>query len=303
VVGNLNRDLRLAPLPPGAYLFQDGETSVNFIRETTGGGGANTACAAAALGARVAFLGKVGADPLGQRLEDALRRHGVEPYLARDPAASTGTSINLAYDTGRRHFVSCLANNESLSFEDLDLSVLPRFELLARTDIWFSESMLYGGNLQLFRAARAAGMAISIDLNWDPHWRVSPAGEIQRRKQAIRDVLPFVDLVHGNAPELNEVTGCSNLDETLQRIVEWGARAIVVHLGAAGAGFFDGNSLIVEPACPASRHLNTTGTGDVLSVCMMLQHQSPEPVREKLRRANQIVAEYIAGARAFVPEL
>jgi hypothetical protein len=44
VAGNLNRDLRIAPVAPGGYLFQDGETSVPFIRETTGGGGANTAC-------------------------------------------------------------------------------------------------------------------------------------------------------------------------------------------------------------------------------------------------------------------
>src|ERR1039458_6378848 len=207
VAGNLNRDLRIAPVAPGGYLFQDGETSVPFIRETTGGGGANTACAAAALGAKVAFLGKVGADslgrrlaeapreeggnptaacaaaalgakvaflgkvgadPLGRRREEALRQQGVNPHLKRDPAAPTGTSINLVYDSGHRHFVSCLPNNESLTFEDLDLSVLPRYEHFSRTDVWFSEAMLYGGNQRLLRAAREAGMSISIDLNWDP---------------------------------------------------------------------------------------------------------------------------------------
>src|ERR1035438_9115991 len=41
VAGNLNRDFRIAPVAPGGYLFQDGETSVPFIRETTGGGGAD----------------------------------------------------------------------------------------------------------------------------------------------------------------------------------------------------------------------------------------------------------------------
>jgi hypothetical protein len=59
----------------------------------------------------------------------------------------------------------------------------------------------------------------------------------------------------------------------------------------------------VEPACPCARRINTTGTGDVLSVCMMLQHRLPIPCREKLRLANRIVSEYIEGARPFAPAL
>ncbi|HVN03198.1 MAG TPA: carbohydrate kinase family protein [Bryobacteraceae bacterium] len=303
VVGNLNRDIRIAPLTPGEYLFQDGETSAAFIRETTGGGGANTACAAAALGARVAFLGKLGGDPLGSRLEDALSHQGVEPHLCRGTNVQTGTSINLAFTTGQRHFVSCLPNNESLAYEDLDLTVLPRYEHLARTDIWFSEAMLHRGNARLFRVARDAGMAVSIDLNWDPRWGAAPAQEIEQREQAIRDVLPLVDLAHGNVRELNEFAGSQDLDATLRRIVDWGARAIVVHMGAAGAGYFDGQPLIVEPAVPARRQINTTGTGDVLSVCMMLQHRQAVPIRDKLRLANAIVAQYIEGALSMTPAL
>ena len=72
VVGNINRDIKTAPLRPGNHLFRDGETSVSSIVETIGGGGANSAFAAAALGAKVAFLGKVGADALGKKLEQAL---------------------------------------------------------------------------------------------------------------------------------------------------------------------------------------------------------------------------------------
>jgi sugar/nucleoside kinase (ribokinase family) len=303
IAGNLNRDLRTAPFSPGGYLFQDGETSVPFIRETTGGGGANSACAAAALGAKVAFLGKVGADSLGLRLEEALRQQGVHPHLKRDPAVPTGTSINLVYDTGNRHFVSCLGNNESLAFEDLDLSVLPEYEHLSRNDVWFSEAMLYGGNRRLFCAAREAGTSTSIDLNWDPQWGVSSSSEIDRRKHAIREVLPWVDLVHGNIRELNEFAGCGELDVALRRIMDWGAGAIVVHMGPAGAGYFDGQKIIVEPAWPPARQVNTTGTGDVLSVCMMLQYRLAIPVCDKLRLANRIVSEYIEGSRVMAAPL
>jgi sugar/nucleoside kinase (ribokinase family) len=68
VIGNINRDIRTAPISPAPSLFEDGETSTAFIRETLGGGGANSALAARTLGAAVTFVGKVGADALGDRL-------------------------------------------------------------------------------------------------------------------------------------------------------------------------------------------------------------------------------------------
>ena len=50
--------------------------------------------------------------------------------------------------------------------------------------------------------------------------------------------------------------------------------------------------------------VNTTGTGDVLSVCMMLLHRHDTiPVQEKLRLANTIVSEFIEGKRHLIPAL
>src|SRR4030095_9580551 len=78
VVGNINRDVKTTPLAAGEHLFRDGETAVGSIVEAIGGGGANSAFAAVSLGARVAFLGKVGADGLGARIERTLQRHGID---------------------------------------------------------------------------------------------------------------------------------------------------------------------------------------------------------------------------------
>jgi|HubBroStandDraft_6_1064221.scaffolds.fasta_scaffold344029_1 sugar/nucleoside kinase (ribokinase family) len=304
VVGNINRDVKTAPMPSGGFLLRDGETSITSVSETIGGGGANSACTAAALGARVAFLGKVGADALGQTLQRTLKQRGIVARLAKDKSHPTGTSINLVFANGRRHFLSSLPNNRSLAFKDLDLTVLPRFSHLLRADIWFSEAMLFDGNGKLFAAARKAGMAVSIDLNWDPAWNNAPPGKIRERKKAVRAILPFVDLAHGNVRELNEFADSSDLKTTVKRLVQWGARAVVLHLGARGAGYFADGKLCVEPPAPVSRHVNATGTGDVLSVCMMLLHHQPEvPVRDKLRLANAIVSRFIEAKRCFIPSL
>jgi sugar/nucleoside kinase (ribokinase family) len=304
VVGNINRDIKTAPLRAGEHLLHDGESSTDFIVETIGGGGANSAFAAAALGAQVSFAGKVGADALGDRLQRTLVGHGIAAHLARDEKHPSGTSLALSFDNGHRHFVSCLPANEALSFGDIDLRALEGRRHLLRADIWFSESMLFGGNEQLFRAARERGIPVSIDLNWDPKWGHADPERIAARKQAVREVLPLVNLAHGNERELKEIADAPNLATALQDLTRWGAEAVVVHLGAQGAGYYCGGSFVVEPPVPARKQVNTTGTGDVLSVCMMLLHHREDlPVPERLRLANRLVAQFMEGALPLIPPL
>jgi len=304
VVGNLNRDVKTAPLRPGKTLFHDGETPVSYVAETIGGGGANSAFTAASLGARVALLGKVGDDGLGSRLERTLTQHGISSHLARDKASQSGTSIALSFENGHRHFISCLPASRALTFADLDLRAMTAYQHLLRADIWFSEAMLHEGNAQLFQAARQAGLDISIDLNWDPHWGHAPAGEIQSRKQSVRSILPSVNLVHGNVRELREFADAPDLENALERLVEWGAEAVVVHLGEEGAGYYHEGTLVKEPPAAVHSQVNSTGTGDVLSVCMMLLHRCEQAsIPERLRLANLVVAKFMEGKRRFIPPL
>jgi len=304
VVGNINRDVKTARIRAGEHLFADGETSVSSIIETIGGGGANSAFTAASLGARVAFLGKVGADGLGERLERTLTQHGISAHLAKDHERPTGTSLALAFDNGHRHFVSCLPSSESLSLADLDLGALTGHRHLLRADVWFAETMLFGGNRTLFETARRSDMTVSLDVNWDPQWGRASAQIIRARKQAVRDVLPFVNLAHGNVRELMEFTDAPDLDTALKALTGWGVESVVVHLGAKGAGYWQQGALTVEPPAPVTSQVNTTGTGDVLSVCMMLLHHRGElAVAERLRRANVLVADFMEGKRAFIPAL
>jgi sugar/nucleoside kinase (ribokinase family) len=304
VVGNINRDVKTAPLQAGEHLFCDGETSTTFIGETIGGGGANSAFAAAALGAYVTFCGKVGADGLGDRLERTLQRHGIFSFLARDHEHASGTSIALSFDNGHRHFVSCLPANHALALEDLDLGGIKNSGHLLRADVWFSEAMLFGGNRELFQVARQAGVPVSLDLNWDPQWGHASPGKIRDRKTALRAVLPLVNMAHGNVRELMEFTEAPDLDTALQRLAGWGVGAVVVHLGTQGAGYYQSGRLTVEPPVPVSRQIHSTGTGDVLSVCMMLlsQRAGMTPA-ESLRTANAVVAEFMEGKLNLIPPL
>ena len=78
----------------------------------------------------------------------------------------------------------------------------------------------------------------------------------------------------------------------------------MVHLGKKGAGYYHQGLLTVEASVPAKRQVNTTGTGDVLSVCMMLlDHDRRGTINQKLRLANLIVSQFIACERPLIPAL
>jgi len=304
IVGSICRDVKPGLLIAGEHLLHDGETPTDAILETLGGGGANSALAAVHLGAEARFAGKVGTDALGDRLRDAMRRHGVITFIRHDPRVRTGSSVALSFSNGARHFISSQPNNTSLKFDDVDLGMLDTGGHLLRADVWFSESLLHGGNARLLQAACERGLGTSLDLNWDPQWGSGDSARTRDRQGAVRRILPLVNLVHGNVGELNRFADSSDLPTTLRRLTAWGADAVVVHLGADGAGYYAGGELLVEPCAPVQRLVHTAGTGDLLSVCLMLLHSRDDiPVANKLRLANRIVAEFIEGKRDVLPQL
>jgi sugar/nucleoside kinase (ribokinase family) len=164
--------------------------------------------------------------------------------------------------------------------------------------------MLEGGNRRLLAEARRRGLATSLDINFDPRWSTGGAKEIAERKSLLRGVLDLVDMAHGNERELCEFTDSPGLETALKRLSAGGVKVVVVHLGARGAGYYADGQWVVQPADPAERVMHSTGTGDVLSMCMILLHGRQDlSIREKLAWSNQIVREFMEGRRAMIPEI
>ena len=199
-------------------LLTDGETSVARIVETVGGGGANSACAAAALGAACDSSAKWAPTGWPSGCDRPWRGRASKRTLPAMHAAQTGTTVALGFDTGHRHFLSRLPNNESLALDDLDLAALDGCTHLLRADVWFSPAMLEGGNERLFAEARRRNITTSLDINYDPCWGTASADTIAHRKQMLRKVLPLVDIAHGNVRELCEFTDSPDLDAALMPV-------------------------------------------------------------------------------------
>ncbi len=303
IVGNINLDIKTSAVPASASVLSDGETSIDEIHESIGGGGANTAAAAAVMGGRPHFCFCVGDDALGQRLVGHLSSLGVLPHAATKKLP-TGRSIALTWANHQRHFISSLPNNASLEPADVDLDGLARAGCrhLYRADVWFSASMLNGGNLSLLSRAQAAGMETSLDINWDPLWS-SPGREaaIRDRVSALSSVLPSVSWVHGNEGELMFFTGAPTIREAARALRAQGAGAVIVHRGERGCACLREDRWIEAPAWPVRRVVSETGTGDVFTAAFLLLDELslPERLRECCRRA----ALHLEGDPLYIPRL
>src|SRR6476646_10909621 len=104
VGGSANSDYLIR----GPQLPQPGETiqGETFLA-APGGKGANQAVAVARLGARVAFVARIGKDDRGQTLMANLEAQGVDTrYLIRDPHAATGVALIMVGQGGETQILT-----------------------------------------------------------------------------------------------------------------------------------------------------------------------------------------------------
>jgi len=303
IVGNLNLDIRTSPIPNSSALLKDGETGVEEIYESVGGGGANTAAAVATMKGQTHFYCAIGDDELGRRLCRFMEGIGVQMHAAIKPVA-TGRSIALTWNNHQRHFVSSLPNTRILVESDIDLEELRKTGCrhLYRADPWFSDLMFPEGNVSLLRRAREIGMETSIDLNWDPTWSLDgDLGKSRERISRLKSALPYTTFVHGNERELGFFTGVQSWEKCAGQLLEWGAGSVIIHRGTHGCAAATESGRIEIPASPLTNIVNEVGAGDVFTAAFLLA--ADLPLQDRLRASASAAESHMRGTRNYLPRL
>ena len=249
VVGELNADVVVTD-PDPVPAFGQAERLVDDVRLTLGSSSAITACGAARLGLRVAFVGVVGDDALGRFVLDALEARGVDASACRVAAGRpTGASVILGNGTDRAILtaIGTIADTRASDVPD---------GLLARAKHVHVGSLFLQPGLAvdvpgLFRAAHAHGATTSLDPNWDPSgtWDGGFAGALEES-----------DIVLPNEAEAFRLTGTPDVDAAAVALA--GDRRIAaVKRGAWGAIAASGGAIHRAAARPTTP-IDTTGAGD-----------------------------------------
>jgi sugar/nucleoside kinase (ribokinase family) len=217
------------------------------IELRAGGSAANAALAAARLGARAAVVGRVGADPAGRLVGDALAAAGVEALLAHDVEARTGCVVVV----GGTSIVADPGASARLAPDDLPATLEAGAVLVS------GYALLQPGPEAAARAAleRARTDWLAVDA---ASARLVAAFGVDRFLEATATA--GVLLV--NADEARTLTGLEAGDAA--RALARRYRVVCVKLGRAGAIAASGEDVVQVEVEPLD-NIDTLGAGDAFA--------------------------------------
>lgn len=258
------------------------------------GGSANIfACQAAKLGLRVGLIGVVGEDPFGRILLDLLRAEGPDlSGLRVDAAVPTGLGLHLT-EPDDRAILTVVGTIDAT--DPADLPAAP--ERLCRH--WHLASFFLLTRLRpawpdFLRRARAAGVTVSLDTNWDP----------AERWDGVREILPLCDLFLPNEEELRAISGQADAAEGARALSRLGP-VVAVKRGAAGALVARGGEVVAEaPAEPLrGAVVDAVGAGDSFDAGFLWGWLDGRPLDLCLRRAQACAAATLLAAGGTAGQL
>jgi sugar/nucleoside kinase (ribokinase family) len=209
------------------------------------------ACQAARLGLRTAILGRVGPDSFGQLMLDRMNEAGVDTrYVTVDPNLKTGLGIALC-PPGDRAILTYMGTVNVLQPGDVSDALLASARHLHHGS-YYLHTGLRPGIPDIFRRAKALGLSISLDTNWDPD---------EKWDGVLDELLPLTDVFFPNDQEALHISRRNGLDEAAQAFLEQGVRVVALKAGAKGARIYTPSEQLERPVIPVSGG-DSIGAGD-----------------------------------------
>lgn len=220
----------------GEILIDLTQTGVNGAGVPTfaanpGGAPANAAVAASRLGAKTAFIGKVGQDGFGSYLRQVLEENGVDHTGLRTGGDVTTMAIVSVDASGERDFRFVRGADCTLSPEEVSLKALNHTKILHFGSVSLTWGIARSATIFAARAARQAGALVS----YDPNYRASLWKSRAEAEEWMRIPLPLADIIKLSDEELPLITGSGDLEEGSRILEEQGSSLVLVTLGGRGS--------------------------------------------------------------------
>jgi sugar/nucleoside kinase (ribokinase family) len=243
-------------LPKGSMTLVDEQLSEKIYRSvssfikniTTGGSAANTIYTLARLGGRAGYLGKTGADALGQSFKQELEERNVRTHLFTSEK-STGRVMALVSPDSERTMATCLGAAADLKPEEINPEEFRGYAVLYIEGYLVQDHRLIEKAL---KTARQEGLKIAIDL--------SSYTVVEQNLDFLKGILSaYVDMVFANEEEALVFTG--KMPEQAVEELAGLCETAIVKIGKTGSLIRQGDDLVQVKSFPA-RAIDTTGAGD-----------------------------------------
>lgn len=231
------------------------------FERNAGGAPVNVLAALSRLSKKTAFIGKVGDDPFGLYLRDALVAEGIDDkgLVFTDQAHTTMAFVHLDAQGERSfHFCRKPGADETLSFEEVDHELLSGTRVFHFGSISMTSEPAYTATIQAVLAAKNQGAIIT----YDPNWRPALWMDDSHARKAMEDGLMLADVIKVSQQELFFLTDCDTLEAGAAVLLNrFPIKLLLVTLDAEGT-YFHSQTLSGKVSSYRVTAVDTTGAGD-----------------------------------------
>ncbi len=272
------------------------ESGVPQFSANPGGAPANVAVAAARLGAKPAFWGKVGDDAFGAYLRKVLTENGVDTAGLRTGSQPTTMAIVSVDGTGERSFRFLRGADRDICPEEVDEDAVFKTKILHFGSVSLTAGMSRSATIFAARTAHRNGGLVSYDPNYRPALWANRA----EAAEWMTIPLPLVDIIKLAKEELPLITGTTDLEEGARILEERGISLIMVTLGSEGVFCRWRGEAWKQPGVPV-KVADTNGAGDTFlgAVLSRLCLRGEKPLEGLTRAELKDILAFANRAAAF----
>ena len=249
------------------------------------GADSNFAIAMSRLGYRSAWISRLGDEPLGDLVLNAIAREGVDvSQVIRDPTRNTGLYLKHHNATGvtRIQYYRRGSAASNLQPDDLSPDHFRDARLVHLNGMTFALSESCARTMR--RAVELtldSGAMISLDLNLRLQlWSIESA------REAIGPVIQKSSAIFGTEEEFLDYFGVSDIDEALGAAVALGPRIAAAKMGPDGAVALVDGLRFAHGGYNAPAVVDVVGAGDGFDAGFLASYLRGLSPYECLRRAN-----------------
>lgn len=269
----------LIPLEDGGRIAAPGA-----VLKTASGSAGICACAAALLGARSGFLGKVGVDALSRMVYDTLVESGVDcSRVVVSPEGQIGLAFLEYLPDGRRNYQYYRSGSVGSRYaaQDLDRAYLAGAYALHFPGMLLELSEpMREASMEAARLAREAGVLVSFD----PNLRV----ELGRSAEAEARMMRALSLADVIAPTLEEgraITGRRSVGDVLRALHALGPSVVALTRDKDGAVLSIGGQVALCGGIDVPV-ADPTGAGDTFDAALLVALQRGMALEQAALFAN-----------------
>ena len=258
-------------------LNQDG---LPLLRQS-GGSACNSVVAAAQLGSKTYFGGKVANDDDGRLFANDLTQAGVSHSFSPADQAVTGKCLVMVTSDAERTMNTYLGVSDKFAESEINRSILAVSEWFYVEGYLLTDSRRTAVVKTAVEYAKQQRVKVGLSLS-DPFVAKLFADNL---KSVIAD---GIDLIFCNKDEALAFTGTDNIDQAAKALESY-AKTFVITDGARGATVFDGGSLLKVSGVKANA-IDTNGAGDMFAGTFLHAITAGGSYIEAAKLANQAAA-------------